>query len=38
MLCDRGIGWVCGFTGSDGGVLMLIVFTILLGYNLEAAE
>lgn len=33
MLCGLGIGWVCGFTGSGGGVLMLTV----LGYNLEVA-
>lgn len=31
------IGWVCGFTGSGGGVLMLTVFTIVLGYNLKIA-
>lgn len=37
MLCGVGIGWVCGFTGSGGGVLMLTVFTLLLGYNLKVA-
>ena len=37
MLCGLGIGWVCGFTGSGGGVLMLTVFTLLLGYNLKVA-
>ena len=31
------IGWVCGFTGSGGGILMLTVFTIVLGYNLKVA-
>lgn len=31
------IGWVCGFTGSGGGVLMLMVFSIVLGYNLKVA-
>ena len=31
------IGWVCGFTGSGGGVLMLTVFTLVLGYNLKIA-
>ena len=30
------IGWVCGFTGS-GGVLMLMVFSLVLGYNLKVA-
>lgn len=37
MLCGLGIGWVCGFTGSGGGVLMLTVFTLLLGCNLKVA-
>ncbi|MDO4492310.1 MAG: sulfite exporter TauE/SafE family protein [Clostridia bacterium] len=37
MLCGVGIGWVCGFTGSGGGILMLTVFTLLLGYNLKVA-
>ena len=32
-----GIGWVCGFTGSGGGILMLTVFTVVLGYNLKVA-
>ena len=37
MFLGCGIGWVCGFTGSGGGVLMLTVFTIVLGYNLKVA-
>ena len=37
ILCGGGIGWVCGFTGSGGGILMLTVFTLLLGYNLKVA-
>lgn len=37
MVCGCGIGWVCGFTGSGGGILMLTVFTLLLGYNLKIA-
>ena len=37
MACGLGIGWVCGFTGSGGGILMLTVFTLLLGYNLKVA-
>lgn len=32
-----GIGWVCGFTGSGGGILMLTVFSLVLGYNLKVA-
>lgn len=37
MVCGLGIGWVCGFTGSGGGILMLTVFSVLLGYNLKVA-
>lgn len=37
MLFGAMIGWVCGFTGSGGGVLMLMVFTLILGYNLKIA-
>lgn len=37
MLCGLAIGFVCGFTGSGGGILMLTVFTLLLGYNLKVA-
>lgn len=37
MLCGCGIGWVCGFTGSGGGILMLTIFTLVLGYNLKVA-
>ena len=31
------IGWICGFTGSGGGILMLTVFTLIIGYNLKVA-
>lgn len=37
MLLGCLIGWVCGFTGSGGGILMLTVFTMVLGYNLKVA-
>lgn len=37
MFFGFGIGWICGFTGSGGGILMLTVFTLLLGYNLKVA-
>lgn len=37
MICGVGIGWICGFTGSGGGVLMLTVFTLVIGYNLKVA-
>ena len=37
MALGCGIGWVCDFTGSGGGILMLTVFTLVLGYNLKVA-
>ena len=37
MLFGCCIGWICGFTGSGGGILMLTVFTLHLGYNLKVA-
>ncbi|CUO83551.1 sulfite exporter TauE/SafE family protein [Clostridium disporicum] len=37
MFLGCAIGWICGFTGSGGGILMLTVFTLLLGYNLKVA-
>ena len=37
MVCGLAIGWICGFTGSGGGILMLTVFTLLLGYNIKVA-
>lgn len=37
MALGCGIGWVCGFTGSGGGILMLTLFTVVLGYNLKVA-
>ena len=30
MICGVGIGWICGFTGSGGGVMMLTVFTLVI--------
>ena len=37
IILGCGIGWICGFTGSGGGILMLTVFTLILGYNLKVA-
>ena len=31
------IGFVCGFVGAGGGVLMLVIFTSVLGYDLKTA-
>ncbi|MCD8013187.1 MAG: sulfite exporter TauE/SafE family protein [Lachnospiraceae bacterium] len=36
MACGLLIGWVCGFTGG-GGVMLLTAFTLILGYNLKVA-
>ena len=37
VLCGLGIGFVCGFAGSGGGVLMLTVFTLIMGRELKIA-
>lgn len=37
VVCGLFIGFICGFTGSGGGILMLTVFSVLLGYNLKVA-
>lgn len=37
MILGVFIGFICGFTGSGGGILMLTVFTVVLGYNLKIA-
>lgn len=31
------IGWICGFFGAGGGVMILLVLTSLLGYELKTA-
>ena len=34
----RGVGWlICGFFGAGGGMMMLMVLTMLLGYELKTA-
>lgn len=37
ILCGAGIGWVCGFIGAGGGIMMLILLTGVLGYELKQA-
>lgn len=32
-----GIGFICGFVGAGGGMMMLLVLTSLLGYELKTA-
>ena len=35
--CDIGIGFICGFVGAGGGMMMLLVLTSVLGYELKCA-
>lgn len=30
-------GWICGFIGSGSSILLLMIFTVILGYNLRLA-
>ncbi len=35
--CSIGIGFICGFVGAGGGMMMLLVLTSVLGYELKCA-
>ena len=35
--CGIGIGFICGFVGAGGGMMMLLVLTSVLGYELKCA-
>lgn len=37
ILCGILIGFVCGFVGAGGGMMMLLVLTSVLGYELKTA-
>ncbi len=37
VLGGSGIGFICGFVGAGGGMMMLLVLTSLLGYELKTA-
>ncbi len=37
LLCGSVIGLICGFIGSGGGIMMLILLTTVLGYELKTA-
>lgn len=37
ILCGTGIGLICGFIGAGGGMMMLLVLTSVLGYELKTA-
>ncbi len=37
ILCGTAIGFVCGFVGAGGGIMMLLLLTGVLGYELKTA-
>ncbi len=37
VLCGTVIGFICGFVGAGGGMMMLLILTSVLGYELKTA-
>lgn len=37
VICGMSVGFICGFIGAGGGMMMLIVLTGFLGYELKTA-
>ena len=37
ILCGVVIGFICGFMGAGGGIMMLLLLTSVLGYELKSA-
>lgn len=37
LFCGILVGFICGFVGAGGGMMMLLVLTSVLGYELKAA-
>lgn len=37
VLCGMAVGFICGFVGAGGGMMMLLIFTSVLGYELKTA-
>ncbi len=37
VLCGSMIGFICGFIGAGGGMMMLLILTSVLGYELKTA-
>lgn len=37
VICGVLVGFICGFVGAGGGMMMLLVLTSLLGYELKTA-
>ena len=37
VICGMIIGFICGFIGAGGGMMMLLILTSVLGYELKTA-
>lgn len=37
LVCGCVIGFICGFVGAGGGMMMLMILTVVLGYELKTA-
>lgn len=37
VVCGSMVGFICGFVGAGGGMMMLLVLTVFLGYELKTA-
>ena len=37
VICGMLIGFICGFVGAGGGLMMLLILTTVLGYELKTA-
>lgn len=37
VICGMLIGFICGFVGAGGGMMMLLILTTVLGYELKTA-
>ena len=37
IICGSVVGFICGFVGAGGGIMMLLVLTSVLGYELKTA-
>ena len=37
ILCGMLVGFICGFVGAGGGMMMLLILTSVLGYELKTA-
>ncbi|MDO4491869.1 MAG: sulfite exporter TauE/SafE family protein [Lachnospiraceae bacterium] len=37
LICGSMVGFICGFVGAGGGMMMLLILTSVLGYELKTA-